>query len=395
MMTQDPTGLPAPDAPARAHSARLAERIRAEMGAAGGLLPFSRFMELALYAPGLGYYSAGAAKLGPGGDFVTAPELSALFSRCLARQCAEVLRRVDGGEILELGAGTGVMAADVLSELQALDALPRRYRILELSAELRHRQRETLARRTPGLLGRVQWLERLPEEPLRGLILANEVMDALPVERFRMSARGPVPLVVGRAGARFVWREAAAQPRLGAFVAALEDELGWHLAPGYESEFNPTLGAWVATLAQVLAAGVVLMVDYGYSRREYYHPQRVNGTLVCHYRHRVHHDPLVLPGLQDISASVDFSAVARAAVDAGLRVAGFTTQAYFLFGCGLASLVDEVDPRDIARHAELSRQVKLLTLPGEMGERFHALALARGLDGPLTGFSFLDRRERL
>ena len=387
--------LPAPDPAAAAHSARLLEQIRVEITAAGGAISFARFMDLALYAPGLGYYRAGARKFGPDGDFVTAPELSPLFSRCLARQCRPILEALGGGTLLELGAGTGVMAADLLRELRALDALPERYAILELSGELRQRQHQTLAERTPELLDRVVWLDTLPDPGLRGVVLGNEVLDALPVERFRVTEAGPRRLAVSWNETRLDWMEGDEDPEVTAAVAGIEQALGWPLPSGYVSEYVPHLEAWLRTIAGTLAAGALLFVDYGYPRRDYYHPERAAGTLLCHYRHRVHDDPLILPGLQDITASVDFTAVADAALAAGLEVAGYTAQNYFLFGCGLMELLAEADPADTLRYLEQTRQVKLLTLPGEMGERFQAIALTRDLDLPLRGFTMRDERGRL
>lgn len=405
--------LPVPDPAAAAHGVRVLDRIRAEIAAVDGAIPFRQFMDLALYAPGLGYYRAGAHKFGPGGDFITAPELSPLFSRCLARQCREILDALGGGAILELGAGTGVMAADLLLELQALGALPERYLILELSGELRERQRQTLTARAPGLLERVVWLESLPESGLRGVILGNEVLDALPVERFRVTAQGPRRLAVTWTGTGLDWIEEVADSAVAAAVARIEAELGWRLPEGYTSEYAPHLEDWVRAVAEPLAAGVLLFVDYGYPRREYYHPQRAAGTLRCHYRHHVHDDPLRWPGLQDITASVDFTAVAAAGLAAGLTVAGYTRQNHFLFGCGLMDLLaeeispnasspgkdgdagEDVNPANSAHYLEQVRQIKLLTLPGEMGDRFQALALTRDLAKPLRGFAFHDERDRL
>ncbi len=389
------TTLPTPDPIAAAHGTRLLDHIRAEIAAAGGALSFARFMELALYAPGLGYYRAGTRKFGPGGDFVTAPELSPLFSRCLARQCREILAQLGGGAILELGAGTGIMAADILQELRALSELPERYFILELSGELRERQRQTLAERTPDLMQRVIWLDALPEPGLRGVVLGNEVVDALPVERFRITPNGPRRLEVIWTETGLEWTEGAEDATVTAAVARIEAELNWCLPQGYSSEYVPQLNVWLRSITEPLAAGALLFVDYGYPRREYYHPERTDGTLLCHYRHRVHADPLLLPGLQDITASVDFTAVADAALAAGLEVAGYTSQNYFLFGCGLMELLTEVDSSDTVRYLEQVRQVKLLTLPGEMGDRFQAIALTRGLDIPLRGFAFRDERGRL
>jgi len=413
MPTNPLNTLPAPDPVAAEHSARLVDLLRATIADAGGAISFARFMDLALYAPGLGYYRAGARKFGSGGDFVTAPELSPLFSRCLARQCQEILAALGSGQILELGAGSGVMAADLLLELRALNALPERYAILELSGELRDRQRQTLARRAPEVLDRVVWLDQPPEPEFRGIVLGNEVLDALPMERFCITAHGPRRLMVRWTEAGLVWAEGDEDPAVTAAIAGIEADLGGRLPEDYRSEYIPHLQDWLRTIAEPLAAGALLFVDYGYPRRAYYHPERTTGTLLCHYRHRAHDDPLILPGLQDITASVDFTAVAQAARAVGLDVAGYTRQNYFLFGCGLMDLLaDQIPPNpplekgggeaggissptDTVRYLEQARQVKLLTLPGEMGDRFQAIALTRNLTLPLRGFSFRDERDRL
>jgi len=388
--------LPEPDPVAATHSARLLDQIRAEIDAAGGAIAFARFMALALYAPGLGYYCAGTRKFGSGGDFITAPELSPLFSRCLARQCREILDALGGGTILELGAGSGIMAADLLRELHTLNALPERYAILELSGDLRDRQRHTLADRIPDLLERVVWLDALPEAgSLHGVILGNEVLDALPVECFRITPHGPRRLEVAWTDAGLIRREGVEDHAITAAVTHIETRIGGRLPEGYLSEYAPQLPEWLQSVAEPLAAGAALFIDYGYSQRDYYHPERTTGTLRCHYRHRVHDNPLLLPGLQDITAHVDFTAVAQAGQAAGLHVAGYTHQNYFLFGCGLLELLAEADPADTVHYLDQARQVKLLTLPGEMGERFQAIALTRNLDIPLRGFSFRDERRRL
>ena len=385
-----------PDPAAAAHSARLIDRIRAEIDASGGSISFARFMALALYAPGLGYYCAGTRKFGPSGDFTTAPELSPLFSRCLAHQCREILDVLGGGTILELGAGSGIMAADVLHELHILNALPERYAILELSSDLRDRQQQTLADRIPDLLDRVVWLDTLPAAgSFHGVILGNEVLDALPVECFRITAHGPRRLEVTWTAAGLIWREGAEDDAITAAVTQIEAQIGWRLPEGYLSEYAPQLPEWLQSVTEPLTTGLVLLIDYGYAQRDYYHPERATGTLLCHYRHRVHDNPLRLPGLQDITAHVDFTAVAQAGQIAGLRVAGYTPQNYFLFGCGLLELLAEADPADTVHYLDQARQVKLLTLPGEMGERFQAIALTRNLDIPLRGFRFRDERRRL
>jgi SAM-dependent MidA family methyltransferase len=389
-------GWPMPDADAVQTSLRLAERIMAAIADDGGSIGFDRYMDMALYQPGLGYYSAGAARFGAAGDFVTAPLLSPLFARTLARQCAEVLAVLDAPLILELGAGSGDMAADMLAELHALGRPPARYLILEVSGALRRQQSETLRHKVPQLADRVEWLDRLPAQPVEGVLLANEVLDALPVQRFRRRGSETLELGVGERDGRFVWVEREADRPLRQAVDDIAAELGQPLPDGYVSEYCRRLVPWLASLADVLARGVMLFIDYGYPRAEYYHPQRGMGTLVCHYRHRAHADPLILPGLQDITAFVDFTAVARAGVAAGLDLMGFASQAQFLLGAGLLDLVQEAPAEPGSREGlSLAQQVKTLTLPGEMGERFKVAALGRGCDRTLRGFSPSDQRFRL
>jgi SAM-dependent MidA family methyltransferase len=390
--------LPELTADEAAHSERLAACIAAAIDRAGGWLPFAEFMRMALYEPGLGYYSAGARKFGAAGDFVTAPEVAPVFSRCLAVQCAEVLRELGPhAELLELGAGSGVMACDLLLELERRHALPSRYSILDVSADLRERQRAGLTAAAPHLLERVRWLDRLPAEPFDGLIVANEVLDALVVERFVV--RGPRVMALGVAhdaasgGLRFV--ERPADSRLEQAVRRLEAELGRPLPDDYVSEINPGLDAWLETLAASLRRGVLLFIDYGLPRREYYAAERSRGTLLCHFRHRFHEDALARVGLQDITAWVDFTAVAEAAQAAGLDVAGYTTQAHFLIGCGLEEFVAHVVDLGLVERVNVSRQAMVLTLPGEMGERFKVIALAKGYDASLRGFGVRDLRHTL
>jgi SAM-dependent MidA family methyltransferase len=386
-------GLPEPGPEEAAVSRALEARIRDEIDASGGWIGFARFMQLALYEPGLGYYSAGAQKLGAAGDFITAPEVAPVFSRCVARQCAEVLAGLGGGEILELGAGSGAMAAVVLDELAKLDALPRRYRILDVSADLRARQRATLARASAGVLDRIDWLDSLPE-CFVGIVLANEVLDAMPVERFVIRGGEVNALGVAWQPGRLQWSEARASSELRAAVRAIELDVG-PLPEGFVSEVNLTFAPWFAALARAVERGVVLAIDYGLPRREYYAPERRGGTMLCHYRHRFHGDPFVRLGLQDIGAWVDFSAAAGAARAAGFAVDGFSTQAHFLIGCGIDRYLVEVADLDLVRRLNLSRQAMMLTLPGEMGERFKALALSRGYHAPLCGFSVRDLRHLL
>jgi SAM-dependent MidA family methyltransferase len=376
------------------HGERLSARIRTAIAAAGGWIDFAQYMEMALYEPGLGYYSAGAHKLGEGGDFVTAPEVAPVFSRCLAAQCADVLGGMGGGDVLELGAGSGVMAAAMLAEFESLGALPARYRILDVSADLRERQRATLATAVPRLLDRVEWLDRLPEG-LRGVIVANEVLDALPVERFVWRGGEARALGVAVAANRFEWAEAPVGPVLRTEVGCIREYCGGSLPDGYASEVNTGLESWLAAIAGAIERGVILFVDYGLPRREYYAAERSSGTLLCHFRHRFNDDPFARPGLQDITAWVDFTAVAEAAERAGLEVAGYTTQAHFLIGNDLAGRLHDVSSLDLVQRVNLSRQAMVLTLPGEMGERFKAIALAKGYDAPLRGFAVRDLRHTL
>jgi SAM-dependent MidA family methyltransferase len=384
-----PVDLPPPTSDEAAHSRALEDRIHGEIEACGGWIGFARFMELALYEPGLGYYSAGAHKLGAAGDFVTAPEVAPVFSRCVARQCAEILATLGGGEILEFGAGSGAMATVLLDELARLGALPARYCILEVSADLRERQRATLAQACPQLVERVAWLDRLPKS-FTGIMLANEVLDAMPFERFVIRGGGVNQLGVTLQLGRLEWSEIRAGAALEAAVRDIEREMGATLPDGFTSELNVRLGSWFAGLARAMTRGVMLAIDYGLPRREYYAAERRMGTMLCHYRHRFHDDPFTRLGLQDIGAWVDFSAAAGAAQAAGFEVAGFTTQAHFLIGCGISAYISEVSNLELVQRLNLSRQAMLLTLPGEMGERFKALGLTRGYHAPLSGFSARD-----
>lgn len=382
------SSLPEPDHDSLELSGRLTALILVEMAENGGRLPFDRYMELALYAPCLGYYSNGLRKFGEAGDFVTAPEISPLFGRCIAGQCREAMEQLGDCDILEFGAGSGRLAADILAELDRLGHPPRRYLILELSAVLRQRQQSLLAEELPHLAGRVQWLDRMPER-FRGIVVANELIDAMPVQRFRLSEQGIQEQFVRWERERLqpFWDEPHTQG-LAQSVAAVAACYG--LPPGYESEINLRARAWIAELAGCLEEGLALLIDYGYSGREFHHPQRDQGTLICHYRHRVHTDPFILPGLQDITANVDFTALAEAGETAGFERIAFTSQAWFLLGGGLERLLAQLpgfeqDPR---RHLSQLQAIKRLTLPNEMGERFKVLGLAKGLKALPSGLAF-------
>ncbi|MHB0972770.1 MAG: class I SAM-dependent methyltransferase [Thiobacillus sp.] len=380
--------LPAPTPDALAHSQRVTAHLQSLIEDAGGWMPFSRFMEAALYAPGLGYYAAGAMKFGAAGDFVTAPELTPLFGRALAQAIAPALKE-SGGEVLELGAGSGRLAADMLGELERLGALPGRYLILEVSADLCERQQDTIARERPELAARVQWLDALPEQ-FRGVILGNEVLDALPVELVHWTEAGPLTRGVALEGGMFAWQDRAIDdPMLRARADAM------NLAPGYLSEINLAADALIASLAHALDRGLVLMVDYGFNASEYYHPQRHMGTLRAHYRHHALDDPFHLPGLCDLTAHVDFSAVARAGREAGLELAGYASQANFLLNSGLAGLLLQTSPADAAAYLPQANAVQRLVSPAEMGELFKVLGLSKGGIAPLAGFARGDRRHAL
>lgn len=381
-------GLPSPSAEALRHSGELADLLRSEIHAGGGWLPFSRFMELALYAPGMGYYAAGAAKFGSAGDFVTAPGISPLFGAVLARQVADILAQ-GGGQILELGAGEGTLATQVLLELENLDGPPVPYRILEPSPDLQARQRNTLGRHCPALAHRVEWIHALPEK-ISGVVLANEVLDALPVHRIAWREAGPVELGVGWREDRFFWTE-----RPIASQELRERAMQMPMAPGYQSEISLAGPALVRTLGGALEYGALVFIDYGFGRREYYHPERTDGTLMCHFRHRAHDDVFLYPGLQDISAHVDFSTLADTGMTSGLDVLGFATQAQFLLNCGILDLLSRTSAEDAAAYLPLAAGMHKLLSPAEMGELFKVLALGKGLVPPLRGFRSGDKSRSL
>jgi SAM-dependent MidA family methyltransferase len=377
-----------------AHSARVRERLSGEIRDAGGWISFERYMEIALYAPGIGYYSAGARKLGTGGDFTTAPEISGLFGACVAQQCADVVGSFADASILEIGAGSGALAADVLSRLDALGRLPARYLILEVSADLRERQRRTLEARIPRLRHRIEWLDAPPSAAFDGVILANEVLDALPVARFRWHARHCEELGVRSADDRFVWAPRPASAALEEVCRGLEAGAGgWD--DGYVSEYCPRLPAWTRAVTQALRGGIVLWIDYGLPRRSYYLRERRDGTLICHFRQRAHADPFLHPGLQDISAWVDFTLLAEAGTRAGFEVAGFATQAHFLAALGVDREMEYLAGADQTGFSRLADEARRLLLPGEMGERFKAMAWQRGSNAPLRGFALQDLRHTL
>ncbi|MCK5647403.1 MAG: SAM-dependent methyltransferase [Gammaproteobacteria bacterium] len=395
--------FPEPSPETKAHSDRLKHLIEDEINANGGRITFAEYMNKALYAPGLGYYSAGLKKFGKQGDFITAPEISPLFSQCLALQCLHIMQQTGQHTLLEVGAGSGIMAVELVLELEKQAQLPEQYLILELSAELRDRQQQTIKARIPHLYERFQWLDCLPQKPFCGIIIANELLDAMPVHLLKLEQNSVFEryVSVNKKG-QFIWQDDAPEnPRLQKIaqeIKALHQSLA-HLddKPGapYITEVNLQAVDWVKSMADILDAGAVLLVDYGYTAKEYYHPQRSMGTLMCHYQHHRHDDPFYLPGLQDITAHIDFSRIARAACDSGLKVCGFTTQAHFLMAGGLVELSKDLDPDDIVHFSEVARQIKMLTLPEEMGELFKVILLAKGKTLSLPAFQFQNFQQRL
>jgi SAM-dependent MidA family methyltransferase len=379
--------LAPPSADAEAHGARLTERIADEISTAGGWLSFARYMELALHAPGLGYYSAGSIKVGAAGDFVTAPEIGRLFGRTLARQAAQILQN-DVPDIVEFGAGSGRLARDLLQELETLGRLPQRYRILETSADLRARQRALLLRDLPHLATRIEWLDALPSA-VTALVLGNEVLDAMPVHIVEVRDDGPTERGVIWVNGAFQWET---RPATGALLAAVR---ALDLPPGYLTEINLAAPAFIATLAAALERGVALFFDYGFPAREYYHAQRSTGTLMCHYLQHAHDDPLCLVGLQDITAHVDFSAAAAAASKAGLDLLGYTHQAQFLINCGITDVLAATSPTDAAAYLPQAAEAQKLISPAEMGELFKVIALGRNFHVPLAGFARGDKSGQL
>ena len=394
MQAHRPPSLPEPDPDTAAHSAEAESWIRERIGEAGGSISFAEYMHHALYAPGLGYYTAGSTKFGEAGDFITAPEVSSIFGRVLARQCAEVLAQVEGGAILEYGAGSGKLAVDMLRALEELDALPAAYLILEVSPDLRERQEIYVRDCLPQFAELVAWIDDVPDSH-RGVILANEVLDSMPVERFVRRDEGVMQVCVTMGDGGFELVEKPAPGHLAGYVANVEKHLGAQLPDGYTSEVCLAFGPWIGGMAHALKQGVAFVFDYGVSRREYFAPDRSDGWLRCYFRHFAHDNPLILPGVQDLTAWVDFTSVATAAVAQGLEIAGYATQAQFMLGGGLDAEMQGFDALPLEEQVALSGKVKTLTLPGEMGERFKCLALSKGAIATPSAFKRADRAHTL
>ncbi len=383
--------LPIPDQDAQAHSQRLHQFIASEIMASGGWLPFSRFMELVLYAPGLGYYSAGARKFGAAGDFVTAPEMTGLFGQSLAGQLAQIMH-LSAPFVLEVGAGSGRLAADLLQAFEAAGNLPEQYYILDLSADLRQRQYATIVATVPHLLSRVVWLDCLPES-FSGVVIGNELLDAMPADVLAWRESGVFERGVALGEDEcFTWSERPAQGALLALAEQIGNECD--LPPGFESEISLACRAWAAEWGHRLVKGAVLLIDYGFPRREFYHQQRGRGTLMCHYRHLVHPDPFFWPGLQDVTVHVDFTSVIEAAHGAGLDLLGYAGQGQFLLNCGILERLAEL-PNDSPDYVRAAGAVNKLLLPHEMGELFKVIAVGRGVEEVLVGFVRGDQSHRL
>lgn len=392
MIDQTASDWPEPDSLARRHSARLVDHIQHRMAAAGGALAFDKYMEEALYAPGLGYYAAGTAKFGASGDFVTAPESGVLFGKCIAEELSGIFAELPDAALIEFGAGSGALAEILMRELSAKDCAPSDYLILEPSPDLRARQQSRLEPIARQFGIRIEWLSALPASALDAVVLANEVLDAFPVTRFRVEANGIRAAGVREVAGHFCWDWSAPLQTEG---PEFEIAKRFSLAPGYESETCPRVNAWMRALAPVLRRGVALIVDYGYPAGEYYLPDRVRGTLRCHYRHHAHDDPFRLVGLQDITCHVNFSEVAAAARDAGLEVLGYTSQEAYLLSLGLLDLVNFDLDDDTHDYLAKAAEAKRLLLSSEMGEAFKVMALGKNFDGALKGFGLRDRSGAL
>lgn len=389
--------LPEPSDEAKQHSSQLSQKIQRSLRRHPHMT-FPQFMEMALYTPGLGYYASGLPKIGNQGDFITAPEISPIFSRCIAHQVQQVLQQLDTPNILEFGAGQGTMAKDILLELQTLQQPVEHYFIIELSADLRARQQANLEQALSAeWFAKVVWLDRLPEQPISAMVVANEVLDAMPFERLRIepeqALRGYVTFNESTQQFEWDYQKITDKP-LQKFANQLIEHIGEVSDLGYETEINLNIQPWLQSVSESLTQGTILLIDYGYTRHEYYQPARVMGTLRCHYQHRAHSNPFFYPGLQDITAHVDFTAVAEAAYDSGLKVAGFTTQAHFLMATGLLEMSSDMDA-PITEQIRIAQQLKTLTLPNEMGETFKVMALSKQLDVKLMGFKMRDLRHQL
>ena len=391
--------LPAPSENALQHSHAVQQAIRSKILDAGNWISFAEYMELVLYAPGLGYYSSGTSKFGDSGDFVTAPEISALFGQTLARQAEQILNLLERADILEFGAGSGKLALDILLELEKQKCLPNQYFILELSADLRQRQQTLFENRAPHLLPLLHWLDELPTQ-FNGFIFANEVLDAMPVHLVTWQDKNIFERGVTWLDNNFAWKERALHTD-PLFEIASEITLKPQKSTNgiqserYTSEISLAARQFIRSLSDILHQGAVVLIDYGFGSDEYYHPQRDQGTLMCHYRHHSHDDPFYLPGLQDVTSHVDFSAVYRSMENTELNLLGYTTQAHFLINCGITNFLSQTPAEQIGEYLPLSSQLQKLVSPAEMGELFKVIALGKDINEPLIGFTSGDKSHLL
>jgi len=384
--------LPAPDPIAQQHSEQLLALIKQKIVDAGGKISFAEYMHACLYTPGLGYYSAGSHKLGEKGDFTTAPEISSLFSRTLACHINDVFSQIKNNNILEFGAGSGKMAIDILKELEAIHSLPDQYFIIEASADLRQRQHESVSKHIPHLAEKVVWLDSLPKDFV-GIVVANEVCDAMPVHCLHFKEGKVSERYITCNDEALVWcNDELSQTELNHSTDEIQLLIGDN---DIITEVNLAAKAWLASLASALKQGAIFIIDYGYPKAEYYHPQRSTGTLMCYYQHQGHDNPLTLQGLQDITAHVDFTALAQAAIDNQLDVDGFQSQADFLLAGGITDLLNHSESLNELALFQQATEVKRLTLPSEMGENFKVLTLSKNIEQPLTRAQLGDRRHRL
>jgi len=387
--------LPIPDSEAKFHSQKLSKYIKQIIDEKGGSIGFDEYMNLALYQPNLGYYNSSTQKFGAEGDFVTAPQISTIFSKCLASQCTQILEDFKNPIILEIGAGTGIMAKDLLLDLEKHNSLPEKYLILEISEDLKSRQQNLLKQSIPQYIDNIIWLDSLPKKKFNGLIIANEVLDALPVKRFKKESNLFKEAKVTSINNNFHWVDTLVCDELKIFLENIERKLSKTFVEDYCSEINIGLKIWLDSVQSVMNKGVILLVDYGYSMSDYYHPSKFDGNLLCHYRHYAHNDPFFYPGLQDITASVDFTSVAEYAEEIGLNLNGYTNQTYFLFSCGLENLVPNMDLLDMRLQTEVSQELRTLIMPDEMGERFKFMALTKEYNRDLLGFSKMNQKNQL
>jgi SAM-dependent MidA family methyltransferase len=387
--------LPTPDESAFQHSCAVKNMICSEITMAGGWIPFTRYMELAIYSPGMGYYCSGTTKFGCAGDFVTAPEISSLFGRAIAQQATQIIESVgeDIGDILEFGAGTGKLALDILLELENHKRLPQHYFILEVSGELQEQQNKLFEKFAPHLLSRIQWLENLPTK-FNGLILANEVLDAMPVHLVVWRDNSLFERGVVWSGKKLEWSDRLlVEGEL--FKIAQEtiprSSFNNNNIDTYISEINLSVRGFIRSLANILQKGAIVLIDYGFGRNEYYHYQRSRGTLMCHYRHHAHDDPFYFPGLQDITSHVDFTAITDVAIGEGLELLGYASQAQFLINCGITEILAQIPAENTGDYLPISNQVQKLVSPAEMGELFKVIALGKDTQQSLIGFSSGDK----